>query len=115
MIQPILSGLLKSGDITVAALVGKDGFVIETASTIPIDTDALGAMTSTGIRYFEMMGFDLGKGELRQVVIEMKKGILILLPLDKDYFIAVITDPGSNTRKILRSTMDTRLQLAAGI
>ena len=89
MIKSILSELLEIKGVNVAAVVGRDGFVIESSARDKFDIDALGAMTSTGIRYCEILGYELGKGIVRQVVLDLHNGTIILVPISQEVFMAI--------------------------
>ena len=79
-----------------AVVVGRDGFVIESAVSGKVDIEALGAMASTGLGHSEAMGNTLGKGELSQMLVELEKGPIILSPLSADELIAIVADTSSN-------------------
>jgi predicted regulator of Ras-like GTPase activity (Roadblock/LC7/MglB family) len=64
ILKQILMEFLRLDGVTAAVVIGRDGFVIEDAVSGEIDTDALGAMASTGMGTSEAMGAELGKGEL---------------------------------------------------
>jgi predicted regulator of Ras-like GTPase activity (Roadblock/LC7/MglB family) len=115
MIKSILSQLLEIKGVNIAAVVGRDGFVIESMGHGAVDTDALGAMTSTGIRYFEFLGYELDKGEVRQVMLDLQKGTIILVPVSKEVFMAIITDPKANTGHITHESGKTRQRLMAAM
>ena len=57
--------------VSAAVVVGRDGFVIESAVSGKVDIEALGAMASTGLGTSEAMGSTLGKGELLQMLVEL--------------------------------------------
>ena len=64
MLKPLLEEFLKVEGVSAAVVVGRDGFVIESAVSGKVDIEALGAMASTGLGTSEAMGNTLGKGEL---------------------------------------------------
>ena len=71
MLKQILGEFLKVEGVTAAVVVGRDGFVIESAVSGKVDIDALGAMASTGMGTSEAMGNELGKGQLDQMLVEV--------------------------------------------
>ena len=115
MIKSILSDLLNIEGVNVAAIVGRDGFVIESTKLGRIDIDALGAVTSVGIRYCETISNELKKGGVRQVVLDLHKGTIILVPISSDVFIAVLADPKVNTKRITFESEKTRGRLIAAM
>ena len=72
MLKQILGEFLKVEGVSAAVVVGRDGFVIESAISGKIDIDALGAMASTGMGTSEAMGNELGKGNLDQMLVELE-------------------------------------------
>jgi len=73
MLKRILGDLAKVEGVNAAAIVGRDGFVIEHVANIQVDMDALGAMASTSVGTSEAMGIELGKGNFEQVMVELEK------------------------------------------
>jgi len=76
MLKPLLEEFLKVEGVSAAVVVGRDGFVIESAVSGKVDIEALGAMASTGLGTSEAMGNTLGKGELSQMLSSWKKAPL---------------------------------------
>ena len=56
LLKQILSEFLKNNGVTTAALVGRDGFVIDVATKASLDPDALGALGSSSINFFYRTG-----------------------------------------------------------
>jgi predicted regulator of Ras-like GTPase activity (Roadblock/LC7/MglB family) len=100
MLKPLLEEFLKVEGVSAAVVVGRDGFVIESAVSGKVDIEALGAMASTGLGTAEAMGTTLGKGELSQMLVELEKGPIILSPLSTDELIAIVADSSSNVGRI---------------
>lgn len=100
MLKQLLGEFLKLEGVSAAVVVGRDGFVIESAVSGKIDIDALGAMASTGLGTAETMGAQLGKGSLRQTLIELEKGPILLSPLSADELIAIVADDVANIGRI---------------
>lgn len=100
MLKQILSEFLKLEGVTAAVVVGRDGFVIESTDSGNIDTEALGAMASTGLGTSEAMGAELGKGEMKQMLVELENGPILLSPLSEDELIAIVADGNANVGRI---------------
>ncbi len=100
MLKQILGEFLNLEGVSAAAVVGSDGFVIESAVSGKMDIDALGAMTSTGIGTSEAMGKELGMRELNLLLVEPDKGPIIGSPLSKDELIAIVAENASNLGRI---------------
>lgn len=83
--------------VTTAAVVARDGFLIEGQSSDGrLDAEAVGAVISTGIGSSEVMGNELGAGEMAQALIEFRSGSILIAPLGTDAILAVVTGPDVN-------------------
>lgn len=108
MLRQILQEFLSLKIVTAAALVSRDGFVVDIASLVPMDIDALGALGSSLMTYFERGTALLKIGGLRRVILEYQGGAMILSPMTKEEFLVILTDTtkelGSLTFKITGAT-----------
>jgi len=89
--KKILNNIVDLQGVTAVSLVGRDGFVIESASHSEVDLDALGAVTSTGFGASEVMANELNLGNINQTMVECEAG-KILMANCGDAVLAVITD-----------------------
>ncbi|HOT03324.1 MAG TPA: roadblock/LC7 domain-containing protein [Methanolinea sp.] len=115
MLKQILGEFLKIDGVTAAVVVGRDGFVIESAVSGKIDIDALGAMASTGMGTSEAMGKELGKGELHQMLVELDHGPIIMSPLSGDELIAVVAGNEANIGRIRYELKKNKERLVAAL
>lgn len=115
MLKQILGEFLKVEGVSAAVVVGRDGFVIESAISGKIDIDALGAMASTGMGTSEAMGTELGKGNLDQMLVELEKGPIILSPLSADELIAIVADSTANVGRIRYELKKNKERLIAAL
>jgi predicted regulator of Ras-like GTPase activity (Roadblock/LC7/MglB family) len=96
----ILEDLVKVEGVNVAVCVGRDGFVIESAAVGNADTDAIGAMVSTGLGAVENVGRELGVGRLNQTMSEYDNGIVVMTQIGKDAMLAVVAARDANLGNI---------------
>jgi predicted regulator of Ras-like GTPase activity (Roadblock/LC7/MglB family) len=115
MLKQILGEFLKLDGVTAAVVVGRDGFVIESAQTGSIDIEALGAMASTGLGTSEAMGSELGKGEILQLLVELENGPILLSPLSDDELIAIIGEKDVNIGRIRYELKKNKERLIAAL
>ncbi|MCX6691408.1 MAG: roadblock/LC7 domain-containing protein [Methanoregula sp.] len=115
MLKPLLEEFLKVEGVSAAVVVGRDGFVIESAVSGKVDLEALGAMASTGLGTSEAMGTTLGKGELTQMLVELEKGPIILSPLSADELIAIVADSSSNIGRIRYELKKSKERIIAAL
>lgn len=92
----ILNDLTHVEGINTAVVVGRDGFIIDSAGNGSIDTEAVGAVISTGIGSSEVMGRELGVGLMTQGMVEYQNGIIMTSLLGTDAVLAVVADLKAN-------------------
>jgi predicted regulator of Ras-like GTPase activity (Roadblock/LC7/MglB family) len=115
MLKQILSEFLKLDGVSAAVVVGRDGFVIESVEAGEIDTEALGAMASTGMGTSEAMGAELGKGEMQQMLVELDLGPILLSPLSDDELIAIVGEKNVNIGRIRYELRKNRERIIAAL
>mgnify|MGYP001189136722 CR=1 FL=1 len=115
MLKPLLEEFLKVEGVSAAVVMGRDGFVIESAVSGSVDIDALGAMASTGLGTAEVMGSTLGKGELLQMIVELERGPILLSPLSADELIAIVADKSSNIGRIRYELKKNKERIVAAL
>ncbi|MBP7865377.1 MAG: roadblock/LC7 domain-containing protein [Acidobacteria bacterium] len=97
----LLKELILVEGINTAVLVSRDGFVIEAVSRGgKVDTEAVGAVISTGVGSSEVVGNELGIGQLQQGMFEYKDGIIVISLLGADSILAVVATTGANLGNI---------------
>jgi len=115
LIKPLLEEFLRIDGVSAAVVVGRDGFVIESAVQGKADVEALGAMASTGLGTSEAMGNSLGKGELYQMLVEMENGPIILASLTENEIIAVVAGTTANIGRIRYDLKKNKERLAKAL
>lgn len=100
MISRLLNEFLQIEGVTTAALIGQDGFLIESAGSGPVDKDALAALGSCAMTFFSRAGKILDRGGARQFVSEHENGSIIFTPVSDDVLLAVITETQSGAGRL---------------
>jgi len=90
-LNQVLAEFMKVKGVTAVALVGRDGFVIESTSNNDVDMDALGAMVATAVGTAESLGQEFGLGAMEQYLSEFATGKVIMATAVDD-ILAVFTD-----------------------
>jgi predicted regulator of Ras-like GTPase activity (Roadblock/LC7/MglB family) len=115
MLKPLLEEFLKVEGVSAAAVVGRDGFVIESGVSGNVDIESLGALASTGLGTSEAMSNTLRKGELSQILVELEKGLIILSPLSADELIVIVADSSSNIGRIRYELKKNKERIVAAL
>ncbi len=93
-LRAVLNEFLSVKGVIVAAVVGRDGFVIDSAGSGDIDMEALGAMVATAIGTSESLGQEFELGAMESYLAEFAGG-KILMAAVRDDILAVVTDPAA--------------------
>ena len=92
----ILNQFLEIAGVEVAVCVGRDGFVIDAASTREADIEAIGAMVSTVMGPAENVGHEIGLAEMDQAMMEYQDGIVMMTALGREALLAVVAEKDAN-------------------
>lgn len=90
-LSQVLGQFMNVKGVTAVALVGRDGFVIESTANNDVDMDALGAMVATAVGTAESLGQEFGLGAMDQYLSEFASGKVIMATAVDD-ILAVFTD-----------------------
>ena len=115
MLKRVLEEFLAIDGVTSASLIGRDGFVIEIVSSHPVDTDALGALGSSAMRFFDRGGLSLDMGRVRQLALEYNNGAIVMTAITADEFLAVTTDSQAAMGRVSYALAKTSSRVAAVI
>ena len=116
MLKQILEEFLNIEGVSAAALVGRDGFVIEMArATKDPDMDAFGAASSSLLRSFDRGGQSLQMGPSRSMVAEYQNGILVITPVTPEEFLAILADRASAVGSLTYSVVRNGGRIAAAM
>lgn len=107
-----LTEFTKIDGVVAACLVGRDGFLIDSIAPAGVDTEMMGAISSTGLGSAESMGRQLAKGRLSMCMIEYDGGSVIVSPVGEDAFLAIIAEDKANLGMIRFLTKKHRERLS---
>lgn len=91
-----LEDFLQMEGIITVVVVGRDGFIIDSASTDNLNIDEVGAVISTSMGALENMGTDLGVGDLQQAMLEYNDIIVFMNALDGETLFILVAKPNVN-------------------
>jgi uncharacterized protein len=85
-----------SPDIEASAVISADGLVIAAVLGEGTDADRFGAMCASLLALADRAAREIGRGELRQVLIEGESGTMLLVHAGRDAVLAVAARPTIN-------------------
>jgi uncharacterized protein len=115
MLKSILEEFLTLEGVSAAAVVGRDGSLLEGVTSGKTDLESVGAMASTGMGSSEAMGTELSRGNLLQMHMELDKGFIMIAPLTDTEFVTVIGDTLESSGRIRHALKKNRERLIAAL
>lgn len=98
--RQILNNLIEVEGIIAAVLVGRDGFVIESAGESRIDTEAVGALVTIAYSAYEAMGKELNIGGVTQIMSEFERSMIMAVAIGEEAILAVVTGANANVGSV---------------
>jgi uncharacterized protein len=100
-LRSLLEEIARIKGLTSIAIIGEDGFVIESATSDggDIDLDFLGGVASSSLAAGQSLAEFFGKGEVAQVMIEYAEGPVLLTPLGNVSVLATL-DSSQNLGRV---------------
>lgn len=100
MIRHLLEEFLQIEGVTTAALIGTDGFLIESSGSTPENEEALAALGSSAMAFFSKAGNILDLGKARQFVLDHDDGSIIFTQVSEDTLLAIIAGTRSGAGRL---------------
>ncbi len=85
-----------SSDIEASAAITTDGFIIGAVLGDSVDPDRFAAMCASLLALAERAAHEISRGQLKQVLIEGEKGLMLLVQAGDDAVLAVAAKPTVN-------------------
>lgn len=111
--RQVLNNLVEVEGINSVVLVGRDGFVIESAGDARIDPEAVGALVTVAFRSFEGMGNELKVGAATQIMSEFERSMVMAVAIGDDTILAVVAAANANLGSIRFQVKRYSRELAA--
>jgi len=111
-LKETLSKFLTIPGVRLAALVGRDGLMIEGVGHDDLEKlEALGAMGSSGLGTAEALGQELGRGSVVGTLMEYEGGLVSIDPLGDFAFIVTLSDSPQSLGHVRYTVKKTRAAL----
>ena len=100
-LKDILDGFKALGDVIGAAIVRRDGLMICSGLPQEINSRAVSAMSAAMVGTGETVSKELDIGNLKQIVVESKKGKLVSVGAGEDAIFAALVRENANIGLIM--------------
>lgn len=85
-----------SNEVTASAAITTDGFIIGAVLGEGVDADRFGAMCASLLALAERAAQEIGRGKLKQVLVEGETGLMLLVHAGDNAVLAVASKPSIN-------------------
>jgi predicted regulator of Ras-like GTPase activity (Roadblock/LC7/MglB family) len=102
LIRPILRELNgKSSEMEASAVISRDGLSLASVLGDGVDPDRLGALCAALLGLADTTAKELERGELKQVLLQGTKGVLLLVHIGSTHVLALAAKPNVNLGMVL--------------
>lgn len=113
-IRPILRELNgKSTEMEASAVISRDGLSLASVLGESVDPDRLGALCAAMLGLADTTAKELDRGELKQVLLQGTKGVLLLVHIGTSHVLALAAKPDVNLGIVLLEAKKTAQKLIA--
>ncbi|MEZ4520141.1 MAG: roadblock/LC7 domain-containing protein [Thermomicrobiales bacterium] len=110
-----LSGLLQelqaNHALQMAAVVGLDGLMVDSASDGNVDAEMISAVAAPGLLMMSDLATELGEGLAQLTTLEYENHVAVMMPLNDDTLLIAVAESGAmnlgQLRIVLRRSMDS--------
>lgn len=111
-IRDLVSALRQRAGVVAAIVLGRDGLLIDGATTDAFDADGLAAHVPPMALAAADLGRAAARGEMGLIVLEYSGGTAIVTALSSDALLLVVVDDAANLPSLLYDLRRHRTQIA---
>ena len=109
-LSSLLSQLQSNHALQLAAVVGMDGLLIDSASDGNVDAEMVAAVAAPGLLMMSDLAKELGEDLPQLTTMEYERHVVVMLPLTDDTLLIAVAESGAmnlgQMRIVLRRSMD---------
>ena len=109
----VVRGLGARDGIEAVLVLSADGLPIEHTSLVPLEAEAVAALSGTLVHYATRLGLGAGRGAPRTSVIDYERGLLIVAQVGSGDSLAILAAPEADIGELLFDLRQHRPALAA--
>ena len=111
--RSLLRGLCAaSPDVEATALVSHDGLIIASVMSKEVDADRFGAMCASLLALANRAAKEVGRGDLRQIILDGTLGPMLLTRAGEAGVLAVAASPKAKLGQLMLDTRNTARSLS---
>jgi predicted regulator of Ras-like GTPase activity (Roadblock/LC7/MglB family) len=99
-LEEALRDLQQSNGLTLAAVVGSDGLVIDAAADQGVDAESICSVAANGLLMMDALSQELGASSARMMTLEYENDTILLAPVDQDNLLVLLAGAGTNLGRL---------------
>lgn len=107
----LLEHLQSNHGLQLAAVVGMDGMLVDSASDGSVDAEMLAAVAAPGLLMMSELAKELDEDIARLTTMEYERHVVVLMPLNNDALLVAVAEAGAmnlgQLRIVLRRSADS--------
>lgn len=112
-IRDLVAAVRQRDGITAAAVLGRDGLLIDSQTDPGVDAEQIAAHVPSILQYAEELGAASAQGDLRTVVLEHGDGATLISTMSAEVVLLVLTAPHADLGALLFDLRRHRSHIAA--
>lgn len=112
-IRDLVTALRRRDGVDAAIVLGRDGLLIDGASSAPLDPEGLAVHVPPLVHAAQELGVFAQRGTLGLTVLEFDRGPIVVAPLSSDAYLLVALQPSANLAALLFELRRHRSQISA--
>jgi len=110
-LSDLLEHLQSNHGLQLAAVVGMDGMLVDSASDGSVDAEMLAAVAAPGLLMMSELAKELDEDIARLTTMEYERHVVVLMPLNNDALLVAVAEAGAmnlgQLRIVLRRSADS--------
>src|SRR5438477_4811046 len=99
-LSSVLDRFLAIDGVSMAAVVGTDGLVIESAGTPGFDVEAVSAVATSALGAAQSLAEEVTKGRLVQAMVEFESGVVVMEPIGELGVLLILTESTASIGRV---------------
>jgi predicted regulator of Ras-like GTPase activity (Roadblock/LC7/MglB family) len=99
-LNSVLERFLTIDGVSLAAVVGTDGLVIENAGQPGFDVEAVSAVATSALGAAQSLAEEVTKGRLVQAMVEFENGVIVMEPVGELGVLLVLTESTASIGRV---------------
>jgi uncharacterized protein len=111
-IRDLVATLRRFDGVTVAAVLGRDGLLIDSDANAGVDSEQVAALVPSILQFADELGAAAGAGSLQTAILEHLEATVVLAAMSAEVVLLVLVRPDANVGALVYDIRRHRAGLA---